>query len=402
MTGTFSKSPLAWGFEPDLHITQAAGSRVGLSDGKHYLDWVSGLGTNLYGYGHFTNEITNELQGGGGSHSLPHKLEYEAAELLADMLTKYIPYWNFDQVQVRFCLSGTDAVSMAIRLARYITESDGIICLSGGYHGWADWTICRTEPADGVPESIGDDIREFKFNDIADLERVGSQMANIAAVVIEQPLEKPSATFYDEVRDFCDNNGALLIIDEVVTGLRYGLGGISSLYDIDADLICMGKALGNGLPVAAVCGSADWLSKFSAMSPPFCSSTHWGNSLNMAAAKAVLKNWDEKKVNYINHIGKLLMDSLAAAGWEIVGDPVRSLLLFGQPEERAFFIQGMREEGILMNRPNFPTMAHSERDVDYTFEAAVRVRAKFKIAIERGVLSKHTEGKLPRILFSER
>lgn len=400
MTGTFSKSPLAWGFEPNLTVVSAQGCHVELSDGRLYVDWVSGLGTNLFGYGYLNDLIIEELKRGGGSHSLPHQLEYEAAELITNCLSKHIPYWNQANLQARFCLSGTDAVTMAVRLARVVTGVNKIICATGGYHGWADWTISRTSPAAGVPVSVSFDMTEFTFNDLKRLKVWRGGPGSVAAVVIEQGLTDPEPGFYDGVRDFCDLTGALFIMDEVVTGLRYGLGGVCGVYDIKPDLVCMGKALGNGAAVAALVGDEKLMSEFAKISPPFCSSTHWGNSLHMAAAKAVLTTWRDEYVKYLTFSGEQLMEGFRSAGWGVIGHPPRNLVTFKCLNEQAYFIHGMREEGVLMNRPNFPTMSHTEEDIDRTIEAARRARAKYKASLERGV--EMNKDYLPRVLFSDR
>lgn len=400
MTGTFSKSQKAWGLPDDLKVVSGDGAYVIMTNGARYLDWVSGLGTNLFGYGYFYDRIEKELFGGGGSHSLPHYLEYEAADLLTKMLSENIPHWNDANLQARFSLSGTDAVSAAVRLARAVTVSDGIICVNGGYHGWADWTIARTEPAAGIPRCVSESVANFQFNNLETLEGAGQWLGGVAAVVIEQGLVEPEPHFYKSVRQFCDRHNALLIMDEIVTGLRYGLGGVCGLYDIEPDLVCMGKALGNGLPVSALIGYQELMSEFDKVSPVFCSSTHWGNSLNMAAVKAVLENWTPARVEYITCIGDQLMKGLKAAGWDVVGHPQRSLIKFDSGYQHAAFVQGMFDEYVLMNRPNFPTLAHQETDIDQTVIAANRAMQKYKCMLERGV--EIATEQMPRILFSDR
>lgn len=408
MTGTFSKSPLAWGLSEDLYVTKAQGQKVRLSDGRYYLDWVNGLGTNLFGYAYFKEEIANEAAKGGGSHSLPHRLEYEAAGLLCGMLSENIDHWNDKNIQARFSLSGTDAVNVAVRLARAVTGRDNILVMKNGYHGWADWTIARTEPAAGIPEGYKESIVEFELDDWESIHNemvlatVKNRKNKPAAIVIEQGLTDPDDEFYNWLRDLCDLGGVLLIIDEVVTGLRYGLGGACQRYGIKPDIVCMGKALGNGYPISAIVGDVNLMSEFAKVSPVFCSSTHWGNSINMAAAVAVLSRWDHACVEHIWSMGTFLIEGLRSAGWNVIGHPPRSLVTFKSPEEHAFFIQGMMGEGIMMNRPNFPTLSTTEKYVDDTFEAAKRVRHKFKVALERGVLQDTVKGKLPRVLFSDR
>lgn len=407
-TGTFSKSPLAWGFEEELCVEEAHGVRVRLSDGKEYIDWVSGLGSNLLGYGVYNNAyakaIINQLGKGGGSLSLPSLLEQQVAEKLAHLLEVNTPGWQGQKLGVRFAKTGSDTTTMAVRLARAITGKSGILCVKGGYHGWGDWTVARTEPAYGVTDTEGLYTEDFDFNNVASLYRAADILKDfgIAAVIIEQGLEKPADHFYEEVRAFCDNQKCLLIMDEIVTGLRYGLGGACGLYGIEPDLVCMGKALGNGLPVSALIGRKEYMDRFARVDPVFCSSTFWGESLGIAAADVVLNEWGEKQIQYIWELGEKLQAGLDEAGWTVIGDPPRSLLTFKRPEHQAFFIHSMREQGFLMNRPNFPTLAHTREDVDLTIEAVRVAKENLDAMIERGVLGEWAKGKLPRVLFSNR
>lgn len=407
-TGTFSKSPLAWGFEPELCVVDAYGATLKLSDGREYLDWVSGLGSNLLGYGnfnqHYSKMLERQLWLGGGSLSLPHKLEYQVADKLAQLLQANVPGWQGQKLGVRFAKTGSDVTTMAVRLARAITDKSGILTVKGGYHGWGDWTIARTPPAHGITDTETLYTHDFKFNDVASLYRAADILKDfgLAAVITEQGLEKPNDHFYDEIRVFCDNNKCLFIMDEIVTGFRYGLGGACEFYGIEPDLVCMGKAMGNGLPISVLIGHKDYMDWFTRIDPVFCSSTFWGESFGLAAADAVLDEWTGDKVQYIWESGKRLINGLTETGWNIIGDPPRSLLVFNNPEHQAFFIQAMREEGILMNRPNFPTLAHTIREVDKTIEVARVIRTRLDTLIERGALNARVKGKLPRILFSNR
>jgi glutamate-1-semialdehyde 2,1-aminomutase/spore coat polysaccharide biosynthesis protein SpsF len=189
-----------------------------------------------------------------------------------------------------------------------------------------------------------------------------------------------------------------LILDEVVTGLRYGLGGAAELYGIQPDIICMGKALGNGVPISCMVGHREYFDWFSRNDPVFVSSTHFGNPLGLAAADAVLNIWGEEQVDQIWEIGKKLMFALEAAGLRVKGDPPRSLLQFDNPYDRAYFIVGMRDRGILMNRPNIPNLAHTEADVEMTEKAALEITTEMK-RIDTEELMRD---RLPRVLFEGR
>ena len=394
MCGTFSKYPTRWGFDPELYATKGTDSSVLLSDGKWYTDWVCGLGANLLGYSQleFEDSIIQHLHN-GISFSLPTKLEYEVAELLVDLLQRRVPGWGNKNCSVRFCKTGTEATSVAVRLARAYTGKDHI--LHCGYHGWASEFIADTPPALGIPRHHSDDISSFKFNDSIFF----PERDDIAAVILEQGIVDPADGWYNFLRGYCDKHNALLVMDETVTGLRYALGGASELYGIQPDVVTMGKALGNGIAVSAVIADDDIMKLFRGDDPVFCSSTHWGETLGLAAAKYVLSMWQEHHVAQLWDIGQKLIDGLRYYGWDVIGHPPRSLLVFNDEYERAFFIHEMRSHGVLMNRPNFISLVHTLEDVEHTISAAGEVAAKEIRVDPREII---TEDMLPRLLFQNR
>src|SRR3990167_170949 len=169
--GTFSKHPKSWGFEHDLRVISGNGSRLVLSDGKEYLDWVSGLGSNLLGYNHpeFIRRVEDQLHRGAG-YSLPSFLEDLVADKLTSLLGYMVEGWKPDTISVRFGKTGSDATSMAVRLARAAMGRDVII--QAGYAGWGSDFIAATPPALGIPRCQKDTIHTFKFNDLDGLANV--------------------------------------------------------------------------------------------------------------------------------------------------------------------------------------------------------------------------------------
>jgi len=399
IAGTFSKDPSLWGFTEEVFVERGRGAEVQLNDGDWYLDWVSALGQNLFGYSiDWSVALINQAVDGAG-FSLPHRLEYEVAEKLADMLSNNVPKWKSRMLKVRFCKTGSEATTMAIRLARAITGKDNIICFSGHYHGWNDWTVARTPPALGVPKE--DYVQEAKFGDIDSLEEAFNIKPDVAAVIFEHPSWDYPAEWYKDLVKTCKSHKALLIADEVVTGLRYGLGGACERFGITPDLMCMGKAMGNGMPIAALVGPKEYMEWFSVPSPVFCSSTTWGEAVSLVAADFVLSVWDKECVDHLWKVGARLKGVLGKSSWKVSGHSARSILEFDNDYERAFFIQGMYHQGVLMNRPNFPNMAHSDRDVEYTGGALVQLREMRKKYTSKQVKRMMSEN-LPRVLFRER
>jgi glutamate-1-semialdehyde 2,1-aminomutase len=396
--GTYSKSPSAWGFPPDTYIDRAKGAKVRLNDGQWYTDWVSGLGSSILGFADpkMTTHLVFWLEYGAGSLSLPSSLERLVAEKLCHMVGSNVPGWKPDDISVRFAKTGSDVTTMAVRLARAVTGRKLVVSMTGHYHGWGEWSVSRTYPAYGV--IMKQEVIDIDFGDVAQLDVMGE---DIAAVIFEVGLTVPGPEYFEQLRQLCNRYGILLIVDEVVTGLRYGLGGACQRYGIQPDLVCMGKALGNGLPISALVGRRDYMDWFNRDDPVFCSSTFWGESLGLAAADYVLNVWDSEKVDHLWTVGDRLMAGLRESGWDCVGHGARSLLRFDNEYQRAHFIQGMRKRGILMNRPNLPTLAHTVADAIQAAHAAAEIAWELE-QLEPAELARQMEGCLPRVLFKNR
>ena len=412
MAGTFSKHPWAWGLPSGLAVRAAEGCMVKLNSGDDwFFDWVCGLGPNILGYGQHNlrwYEAVKEQLKNGAAFSLPHVLETEVAELLRHLIAEWRGHSCKDphELQVRFCKTGTEANTMAVRLARAVTGREGIIAFDGGYHGWADWSQ-DNEPAHGVTVSEADHIARAVFNEPGSLVTAANGLKREgirpAAVIIEHPLQEPDRGFYDAVRSWCNVNGALFIMDEVVTGLRFGGGGASGYYGANPDLVTMGKALGNGLPIAALVGHKETMQWFARIDPVFCSSTFWGEAVGLAGAKAVLEQVDSQFVKRLQRINNEIADALTGAGWTVKADKARSLLTPTNDSEAAFIVHGFFEVGHLVNRPQFACLAQDDIGAVLALsEAATIVRQKYLAALERGTLAKQVQGKFGRRLFSNR
>lgn len=403
---TFSKDPKMWGadFSPqELH--RAKGAKVKVLNGRWYLDWVAGLGATILGYSHaqFNQRVKLAVSQGIG-FSLPYRRERIVAEKLVNLLGSHVPGWTPEGLGVRFGLSGTDATTMAVRLARAVTGRMRV--LSVGYHGWSDMFISTTPPAWGIPRSQCVDC--IDFNDqialrsefsLAQAGHVDHQP--IAAVIIEQPPQEPELGYWELIRRLCTDYGSLLIVDEVVTWPRYALGGACEYYGIEPDIICIAKALGNGIPISAMVFRREYGDWFSRQDPCFVSSTGFGNAVSLAAADAVLDLWTQEGVNHLWRIGNALMVELKRAGYSVIGNGPRSLLQFASNAERGYFIAGMRDRGVLLNRPNLPNASHTLADVEMTVKAAREVRREID-ALGPDELAARMAGKEPMVLFENR
>ena len=280
ITGTFSRSPSHFVENVfPVYAQSGNGSHFVDLDGNEFLDYYCGLGPITLGYNYkiVNDAIINQLKK-GIIFSLPHAIEVEVSELIANV----IPHTEM----VKLEKSGSNAVTGAIRAARYITTRDKIAyCGSGGV--WHDWQAVMVSRDGGVPKFNKELIKVFEYNDIEGLEQIFEENPNqIAAIVLEPTVyEKPQNGFLQKVRKIADDNDSLLILDEIVTGFRFDLGGCQEFFNVKGDMICFGKGMGNGLPISAITGKAEFMKTFDDL---WVSSTNNAETLSMAGTIAVI------------------------------------------------------------------------------------------------------------------
>ncbi len=378
---TNSKRPesLVKGVFP-THVKHGHGAYLWDHNGKRYLDFICGLGTNLLGYGNerINHAIATELRG-GYSHSLATHHEIEAAERLKEMF----PFVD----AVKFLKSGSEACSAAIRIARAKTGRARI--LSDGYHGWHDEYVSLTEPATGVPRApeFPRAIRKL------DLE-INSE---VAAVIIEPVItdySRERIEYLKTLRRQCDENGVLLIFDEVITGFRFPKFSVASWCGITPDLICLGKALANGMPLAAVGGKYDVMNG----AEYFVSSSYAGDVISLVAAKKTMELLQTKyDVEWLWKQGAAFMDQFNAV-WpghlSIEGYPSRGVLK-GEPLVKALFQQEACKAGMIFGPSFFFNFPHGQewRDAMTAIKAVI-------MRVKNGEVS--LEGEMPASPFAQR
>jgi len=389
---TFSKSITQYprGTSP-LFISRGEGSRVWDVDGNEYIDFVNGLLSVSLGYN--DPDVNSAVQAqlkNGVIFSLPHVLEMEVAEMLVEM----VPCAEM----VRFGKNGTDATSAAIRLARAFTGSEHILIC--GYHGWQDWYIGTTTRDLGVPECVKKLSHVFKYNDTESLRILFEQYKNNVAAVIMEPmaLEWPAPGFLESVKVLADENGALLVFDEVITGSRFAKGGAQKLFDVIPDLATFGKGIGNGFPISAILGRRDVMKK---MEDIFFSGTNGGETLSLAAAKVVLNKLNTTDViEKIKFVGEYLMQGVKKLISEyqlhdviaIKGHPAWTGLIFSDAssfsanEIKTLFLQECYKEGILTIGTHNISYAHSIDDVDYLLSVYNQVFSMLHESLNEGNL----------------
>jgi glutamate-1-semialdehyde aminotransferase len=401
-TQTLSKAPSQFvrGVYPK-YLVRGHGCRVVDADGHEYIDYPMALGAILLGHGYPAVVEAVERQAREGTlFTLMHPLEVEVAERLVEL----VPCAEM----VRFVKNGSDATAAAVRLARAYTGRDRVAYC--GYHGWHDWFAVTTPRNAGVPAALGKLVSPFEYNKAETLARLlDARRGEYAAVILEHGGDEPTGDFLATVRDVAHRHGAVFIWDEIVTGLRWARGGAQERYGVVPDLACFGKALGNGLPIAAVVGSRALMAEFERV---FVSMTYGGDVLALAAARAVLDEVARAPVvEHLWRLGTRWLDGMravaAASGVEVTvgGAAPRSHFVFADQagftaaEVRSLFLQECIKRGVLFGVPIFMSWAHQEADVAETLVAAEEALAVVAAGLRAGRVRELLEGEPVEAVF---
>ena len=279
-----------------LVIERAEGARLYDVDGREYIDYVCSWGALILGHAHpDVVRTVGEQAKRGTSYGMTSPLEIELAEQIAKALPSI--------ERMRFVSSGTEATMSAVRLARGFTKRDLILKFEGGYHGHSDSFLVEAgsglatlgiSSSPGVPEALAKLTLNAPYNDAEAVEKIFKQHAGKIAAVIVEPVAAnmgvvaPARGFLERLRELTKRDGALLILDEVITGFRSAHGGAQRLFGVEPDLTTMGKIIGGGLPVAAYGGRAEIMEMVAPLGPVYQAGTLSGNPLAMRAGLATL------------------------------------------------------------------------------------------------------------------
>jgi glutamate-1-semialdehyde 2,1-aminomutase len=276
-----------------LFIDRAEGAMVWDADGRAYVDYLASWGPAILG--HAPPAVLDALRGAlplGTSYGAPTEREVAFAEAVAHAFPSI--------EQLRMTSSGSEAVTGAVRLARAATGRDAIVKVEGGYHGAIDGLLAQagsgattlgvpTSP--GVPAAVTAATRLVPYNDAP---AAAAALEGAAAMIVEpvagnMGVVPPAPGYLSALRAACDRAGALLILDEVITGFRVAYGGAQERYGVRADLTCLGKVIGAGLPVGAFGGRRDVMRELAPEGPCYQAGTLSGNPLATAAGTAMLR-----------------------------------------------------------------------------------------------------------------
>jgi glutamate-1-semialdehyde aminotransferase len=370
-TQTMSKCPDQFvdGVYPKF-VKSGKGAYLKGLDGKKYLDFMCGLGPIILGYNNrkVNSAIKKQLRN-GIIFSWPTVLEQELAELIVEVVPS--------AEQVRFAKNGTDVNLAAVRIARSFTGKEKILKPTGGYHGWGDWHGISLRPY-GIPKCLEELIDEFEFNNLESLESL-LKKDDVAAVIMEpQALTAPQPGYLQGVRDLCDKYGCLLIFDEIVTGFRWALGGMQEIEGVTPDLTCLGKAMANGMPMAAIAGKREYMEE---LNHAFFSMTFGGECLSLAASIETIKILKTKDYSRIWEMGNLLDSGIkeTAKRYDLdinfAGSAPRHNLTFSSEYEdpsamKGVFYQEMVKQNILFPNVIYIQFSHKEQDIQRTIDVS--------------------------------
>jgi glutamate-1-semialdehyde 2,1-aminomutase len=382
-------------------VKRARGATIEDIDGRSYIDYVMSWGPLIHG--HAPKGLVKALAqaaANGTSFGAPTELETRLARRVAMLMPSV--------ERIRFVSSGTEAAMSAIRVARAATKRDRIIKFAGCYHGHADAFLVQagsgatthgipTSP--GVPSSVASDTLVARYNDAESADRLALEHRGQVAAIIVEPiagnmgLVPPRDRFLEGLRALCNRENIVLIFDEVITGFRVGSGGAQQALQVRADLTCLGKIIGGGLPVGAYGGRAELMELVSPSGPVYQAGTLSGNPLAMTAGLWAVEALSPQLYRQLAKLGAHLAAGLAEAARAanvpvqinafgsmltpfFTDRPVRDYLsaLSADTQAYAAFFREMLAQGVYLPPSQFEawflSAAHTERDVDRTVRAA--------------------------------
>lgn len=388
------------GGEP-IVIESAKGSKIYDVNGKEYIDYVCSWGPMILG--HCEESILkaiNEAAAKGTSFGAPTMNELKMAQKIVEMVPSV--------EMVRLVSSGTEALMSAIRLARAYTGRDKIMKFEGCYHGHSDSLLVKAgsgaltfnQPSSpGVPADFAKHTLVAQFNDLDSIRTLVSENKDQIACIMTEPVAGnmgvvlPKPGFLEGLRDICDENGIVLLFDEVITGFRLAAGGAQEYFGVTPDLTTMGKIIGGGLPVGAFGGKRELMEMMSPIGPVYQAGTLSGNPLATAAGLAMLNKLSEPGFydnlkQRANILWRGMKENCDKLGLNLAFNRVESMgcLFFTDGEVNSFadavksdtamyakFFHGMLKRGINLAPAQYEAMfvstAHTDEDFEKTIAA---------------------------------
>lgn len=396
---TYSKGDDQFPEDAPTYLVRGKGCHVWDADGNEFIEY--GMGLRAVTLGHAYEPVVkaaHEQMLLGSNFTRPARIELEAAEDLLGVLE-----WAD---MVKFAKNGSDVTTAAVKLARAYTKRDMVaICADHPFFSTDDWFIAKTEMNAGIPTAIQDLTVSFRYNDVASVEQLfASHPGGIACLVMEPATtEEPRDGFLHKVKDLCEADGAVFILDEMITGFRWHIRGAQASYGITPHLSTFGKALGNGFAVSALAGCRE-LMELGGLEHQqervfLLSTTHGAETHALAAAQATLRVYQQSNVvEYLYRQGERLRRGIEhaidvhrlAGRFELMGRPCN--LVYGTKDEngqrsqafRTLFLEQLIRRGIIA--PSLVvSFSHSDEDIDRTIEAVDDALLVYRKALDEGI-----------------
>lgn len=389
-----------------VFVKKAAGAYFWDENDKRYIDYVGSWGPMILGHAHpAVIEAVRAAALNGLSYGAPTVAETHMADKICEIMPSI--------EMVRLTSSGTEATMSAIRLARGFTGRDRIVKFEGNYHGHSDSLLVKAgsgaltfgvPSSPGVPKALAELTITLEYNNIEQVRETFAEMGDDIAAIIVEPVAgnmnciPPVPGFLEGLRAVCDEYGAVLIFDEVMTGFRVALGGVQSKYNITPDLTTLGKIIGGGMPVGAFGGKREIMSHISPLGPVYQAGTLSGNPVAMAAGLVTLEllqepRFHERLTAKTTMLCEGLNKAAAAAGVPVITQQAGGMfgLFFTQEKSvtsfaaatrcdtDAFnrFFHGMLDAGVYFApsayEAGFVSQAHTEADIEETIHQAEQV-----------------------------
>ena len=379
-------------------IECGAGCRVWDLDGNEYVEFGSGLRSTTLGHGFEpVIEAVQRWLAAGVNFARPHRIEREAAERFVDLVPS--------AEMVKFGLNGSDATTAAVKLARAYTGRDLVaVCRQQPFFSIHDWFIVTTPMSAGIPAAERLTVH-FSYNDLPSLAQLfGRYPGQIGAVVLEaETVEPPAPGFFEGLRRLCDQHGALLILDEIITGFRWHERGAQFIYGIEPDLCTFGKGLANGLPLSALAGRREVMRLGGYVDDVdrvfLLSQTSGAQPWALAAMLAVIDVYQREGIaDQLHQIGvdlrrgieKVVSDAGLSSHFQLRGRECNLVYVArdeeGQPSQefRTLILQELLDRGVLA--PSFVVnAAHDPAAIRHATNAVAESMPAYRRALEDGI-----------------
>jgi glutamate-1-semialdehyde 2,1-aminomutase len=403
---TYAKGDDQYPADAPGFIARGKGCHVWDTDGREYIEY--GMGLRAVTLGHAYESVIEAAcreMHNGVNFNRPAFIEVEAAEALLSVLPR--------ADMVKFAKDGSTVLTAAITLARAHTGRVKIaLCSDHPFFSYNDWFMITTGIPGGIPEARRAETLTFRYNDLVGVEKLFAENpGEIACVLLEAArTDEPKDGFLHKLRDLAHRNGALFVIDEMVTGFRWDVGGAQAVYDVEPDLATFGKALSNGFALSALVGKREVMELGGLHHPRervfLLSTTHGAESSALAAARKVIEIYKtEDVIGTLYRQGDRLRAGVQRAvaelklGGHFTMDGRSCSIIYGTRDQdrkpsqpfRTLFLQQTLRRGLLA--PNFiMSYSHTDADIDRTIEAVSEALYVYRKALDEGV-EKYLDGR---------